>query len=500
MSALEIGDGKADVSAEWLAQLCAALYAHPSLRRLTLRKMMVNSLPKGGAEAGLQALSYALRDTSVLEVLQLQSCGLESKHIVPLCVELKQTPVRLKELDLSGNKIADQGLIALADVLAHPGVSLEMLDISGNALEEGGVAALARVLSASEGLRTVKLAHYPLPIQDLKTSEKIAMDGQKLTDFDVQFMAEVLGARVTDDGGPPTITSASLGYNNITEKGAAMLAASLSSRKLLILSLNARGNKIGRDGALELVEAVMAGDCPLALLDLSDNGICGLAEDGEGKYSADVVLAICRLLTTEGSALRSLKIGQNQLCGVNWKGRGQYTSEAVEALCTALASPHCALDELRIFGNCWGNKDTLKLASALAEMRSPLRILDMRWNEMGKEACAALLSAATTSCHVEHMPQRLRCGATLNAHGNWVETLQHDENYMYSGSQDMTIRKWRRSDLSCETVLRGHEKGVLSLKLLGERLFAGDRKGEIKLWKVSDGEIGRDRARSSYGT
>ena len=36
-------------------------------------------------------------------------------------------------------------------------------------------------------------------------------------------------------------------------------------------------------------------------------------------------------------------------------------------------------------GNCWGNKDTLKLASALAEMRSPLRVLDMRWNEMGKE-------------------------------------------------------------------------------------------------------------------
>ena len=98
------------------------------------------------------------------------------------------------------------------------------------------------------------------------------------------------------------------------------------------------------------------------------------------------------------------------------------------------------------------------------------------------------------------MPQRLRCSATLNAHGNWVETLQHDENYMYSGSQDMTIRKWRRSDLSCETVLRGHEKGVLSLKLLGDRLFAGDRKGEIKLWKVSDGEIGRDRARSSCGT
>ena len=62
--------------------------------------------------------------------------------------------------------------------------------------------------------------------------------------------------------------------------------------------------------------------------------------------------------------------------------------------------------------------------------------------------------------------------------------MQHDKEFMYSGSQDQTIRKWRRSDLHCEAVLKGHEKGVLSLKLLGDMLFAGDRKGEIKLWKA----------------
>ena len=54
-----------------------------------------------------------------------------------------------------------------------------------------------------------------------------------------------------------------------------------------------------------------------------------------------------------------------------------------------------------------------------------------------------------------------------------METLQHDDDYMYSGSQDMSIRKWRRSDLHCAATLRGHEKGVLSLKLLGDMLYAG---------------------------
>jgi hypothetical protein len=247
--------------------------------------------------------------------------------------------------------------------------------------------------------------------------------------------------------------------------------------------------------------------------------ICGLTAEGDCKYSMVAVAAVCKWLTTEGNPLRSLKLGQNQLCapkpkqvqglsapecprspplmlsglplrcGVNWKGRGEYTSVAVEALCEALTKPACMLKDLRIFGNCWGNKDAHKLAMAIASRNqwpsaAPLDMLDMRWNEMGSDAIEALLAAATDACTVEHMPQRLRCGATLNAHTNWVETLQHDEKYMYSGSQDQTIRKWRRSDLRCEAVLKGHEKGVLSLKLLGDMLYAGDRKGEIKLWKV----------------
>ena len=231
---------------------------------------------------------------------------------------------------------------------------------------------------------------------------------------------------------------------------------------------------------------------------MSDNGICGLNADGDGAYSPVAVEAVCGWLVAKDNPLRSLKIGQNQLCGVNWKGRGEYTSAAVEALCEALAHPHCALRELKIFGNCWGNQDTHKLAAALRRRKAPLESLDMRWNEMGSDAVEALLDAAGKDCAVEHMPQRLRCGATLNAHSNWVETLQHDQSYMYSGSQDMCIRKWRRSDLHCEAVLKGHEKGVLSMKLLGDMLYAGDRKGEIKLWKV--GPAGADDLHQCKGT
>ena len=556
-TALEVGDGKNDVNAEWLPQLCSGVSGHPTLQRLSLKRMMVNAATPTAAHAGLHGLSQVLRDSTALVSLQLVSCGLESRHLMPLCAELHTSPVRLKELDLSGNKIADEGLVALSHILAVRGIGLEKLDISGNALEEGGVSALARALSASENVQTVQLASHPLPVQSLKAGGRVEMDGQKLTDFDLQFILEVIssGASLAGGGGgggqgggtaeatpqpggkeaavklphaassqaaglsgggsssnglvggsgegdenpdaaaaaaavtAVAIPSMSLGYNNLTDKGAALLSRYVCSNALTVSRLNLRGNKIGREGAVALLDALMQSNCPCELLDLSDNGICGLTAEGDGKYSVEAVTAACRWLTKPGNPVRSLKIGQNQLCGVNWKGRGEYTSVAVEALCEALMHDACQLDDLRIFGNCWGNKDAHKLADALKRRgNKPLSMIDMRWNEMGSDAVEALLAAATPSCTVEHLPQRLRCGATLNAHTNWVETLQHDDQYMYSGSQDQTIRKWRRSDLHCEAVLKGHEKGVLSLKLLGDMLYAGDRKGEIKLWKVGPGE------------
>ena len=115
-----------------------------------------------------------------------------------------------------------------------------------------------------------------------------------------------------------------------------MLARALGSG-LRVRRLNLRGNRVGVDGAVALVESMHHSKCPLELLDLSDNGICGLNSDGSGRYSAEAVHAVCAWLRAPENPLRELKIGQNQLCGVNWEGRGHYTSAAVEALCEAVS-------------------------------------------------------------------------------------------------------------------------------------------------------------------
>ena len=90
-----------------------------SLKRFALKRVLIASATPAAIDSGLLGLGALIRDSSTLEVLQLQSCGIESRHLIRLISALQSsrpaealpgppTPViRLKELDLSGNKIGE---------------------------------------------------------------------------------------------------------------------------------------------------------------------------------------------------------------------------------------------------------------------------------------------------------------------------------------------------------------------------------------------------------
>lgn len=54
--------------------------------------------------------------------------------------------------------------------------------------------------------------------------------------------------------------------------------------------------------------------------------------------------------------------------------------------------------------------------------------------------------------------------------------VSRDGRWVYSGSDDLTVRVWRATDGACTSVYRGHEMAVWSLALprTGEVLFSGE--------------------------
>ena len=115
---------------------------HPTLQRLSLRRMVLTSATPAAAHAGLHGLSAVLRDSPSLVSVQLASCGLAT------CCRCggrdpPSSPIRLKELDLSGTKIADEGLVELAKIFSvssrhNHGPLIVALDCHGWALMGSG--------------------------------------------------------------------------------------------------------------------------------------------------------------------------------------------------------------------------------------------------------------------------------------------------------------------------------------------------------------------------
>jgi len=68
-----------------------------------------------------------MRLKSVIVLYRLSYCGVTDVGCSGLASALRSNPSRLRELDLSGNKLGDSGVNALSDILKDPLCKLEIL-------------------------------------------------------------------------------------------------------------------------------------------------------------------------------------------------------------------------------------------------------------------------------------------------------------------------------------------------------------------------------------
>ena len=73
---------------------------------------------------------------------------------------------------------------------------------------------------------------------------------------------------------------------------------------------------------------------------------------------------------------------------------------------------------------------------------------------------------------------------TLVGHTEIVTCLTHDENKLYSGSYDNTIRVWNTDTHETIATLRGHTDAVWCLTLHENKLYSGSWDKTIRIWNT----------------
>jgi len=83
-----------------------------------------------------------------------------------------------------------------------------------------------------------------------------------------------------------------------------------------------------------VLSGLVPGASSLATLNLDNNQLCGVAQNGRGTFTLVAISAICDALTK--SNIQSISLDNNQLCGVDEYGGGKFTLDAINAICDAL--------------------------------------------------------------------------------------------------------------------------------------------------------------------
>ncbi|XP_058632616.1 NACHT, LRR and PYD domains-containing protein 3-like isoform X1 [Onychostoma macrolepis] len=206
---------------------------------------------------------------------ELRECGVTDEGCAALSSALRSNS-HLRELDLTGNKLGDAGLMLISDGLKDPRCKLEKLTLWSCGVTDEGCAALSSALRSNSHLRELDLSGNKLGDAGLK----LISDGLK----DPRCKLEKLW----------------LSYCGVTDEGCAALSSALRSNSHL-RELGLTGNKLGDAGLKLISDGLKDHRCKLEKLWLSD---CGVTDEGCAALSSAL---------RSNSHLRELSLSRNNL-------------------------------------------------------------------------------------------------------------------------------------------------------------------------------------------
>ncbi|XP_048051933.1 NACHT, LRR and PYD domains-containing protein 12-like isoform X5 [Megalobrama amblycephala] len=361
-----------NITSEGCAALGSALRSNSHLRELGLSHNNIQ-------DEGLTLLSDGLKDPHCkLKKLMLSQCNITAEGCAALTSALRSNS-HLRELDLSGNKIGDEGLMLLSDGLKDPHCKLEKLTLNSCNITVEGCAALTSALRSNSHLRELYLTVNKIGDKGLM----LLSDGLK----DPHCKLEKL----------------ELWMCYFAAEGCAALASALRSNSHL-RELDLFMNIIGDEGLTLLSDGLKDPNCKLEILWLS---------------RCKITAAGCASLTSalrSNSHLRELDLSMNKI-----GGRG------LTRLSDGLKDPHCKLEKLKLIQCNITDKGCAALASALRS-NSHLRELDLTVNKIGDEGLMLLSDGLMDpNCKLEKL-MLSQCNITAEGCAALVSALRSNSH------------------------------------------------------------------------
>uniref|UniRef100_A0A3B3CIL5 NACHT LRR and PYD domain-containing protein n=1 Tax=Oryzias melastigma TaxID=30732 RepID=A0A3B3CIL5_ORYME len=357
-------------------RICAVLSSVLSSESSKLRVLDLsnNNLQNSGANLLWSGLE---NPHCKLETLRLKDCSLSNIIFEALISALKNNPSNLRELDLSENNLQDSGFLhlceldyltwlfygvtlakscaALSSVLSSQSSRLRDLDLSYNRLQDSGVKLLSVGLKSSNcKMETLRLVNCSLS----------------------EISCEALCSALKSN--PSNLTKLDLSFNNLQDSGFLYLCGFLESPDCRLQTLRSVNKSCEN-----LISALNSNPSNLTELDLSDNNLqnsgffylCGFLENPNCR-----LLKTCSLSEISCDALGAALT--NNPCNLTELDLSQNNLQDLGVLYGFLESGDCRLQTLRLVNCSLSEISCEALSSALKNNPSNLIELDLSFNNL----------------------------------------------------------------------------------------------------------------------
>ncbi|XP_042605926.1 protein NLRC5-like isoform X5 [Cyprinus carpio] len=338
---------------------------------LLLRELNLSECELG--DMRVNQIAALLQDKHcTLNTLTLCECSITEKQCLILTSALKSNPSHLRELNLSGNKIKNTGVMHICDLLNDFHCKLKRLRLRYCDMTVEGCSAVTSALKSNPS----HLRELDLSGNNLKNTR------QKTQLYDVLKDSHCKMKQMR-------FTSC-----DMKDEDCSVLTSALKSNPSYLRELNLSGNVLGKLGVTNLKDVLMNPQCKLEKLDLCD---CSITEK------------LCQILTS------ALKSNPSHLRELNLSGN-QLGDSVIENLGLLLGSSQCKLEKLHLCGCKITEKHCNILTPSLCLNLSHLRELDLSQNKIENKGLKILCEILNNSrCQLKRLSLN-DCGITDVAH------------------------------------------------------------------------------------